>query len=218
MLFEGYAGRFVQKAAGIITAGFSGLGSMRVAQVEGDGDEATRAGLRFYLGGFSAAGVAPVQALMSTAAQWMIWNPNGNTYTAFVDILGVALLSGTAGAGGTLHWCPVPPKFAPATVPTVSTSGITIVNANPVSGRQSNLIVVSGQTLVNAVAGNWQPLAWMNPAGTVLGQTQLCDRDIKGKICIPPGCGVALAVISPTGTSPLFVPFGQWREYAADVE
>lgn len=218
MLVEGIAGRFVQKAAGLMAAGLTGLGSFRVAQTEGEGDEASRAGLRFHVTAQGATGIAPVQALMSTAAQWMIWNPNGNTVAAFIDALGVVLVSGTAGAGGTLHGCLVAPTNAPATVPSVSATGVQINNANPVSSRSSKLIVVASQTLLNTTTGSWFPIAFMNPAGTILGQTQMENRDIRGKHMIPPGCGLALAVISPTGTTPLFAPYGNWREYGTDVE
>lgn len=218
MLTEGFAGRFIQKAQGLVASRLTGLGSVAVAQTEGEGDEATRGGLRYAMSALGATGIAPVQALMSTAAQWMIWNPNGNLVSAFIDVLGMVLISGTAGAGAVLHACPVGPSFAPATVPTTNQAGVTIVNQNPVSQRASKLIVVQSQTLLNAAIGNWQPVAVMNPANTVLGQTIIEARDIRGKMIIPPGCGLALALISPTGTTPLFGPYAQWREYAADVE
>lgn len=218
MLIEAIAGRFTQRVNGLMALMATQLGSLRVAQVEGEGDEASRAGLRFHMSAVGATGIAPVQAIPSTAAQWMIWNPNGNVVSAFLDVVGIELASGTAGAGGTLYGTIVPPAFAPATVPTISQANVKIMNANPVSTRASSLLVVSGQTLLNAVAGNWFPLAFMNPAQTVLGQTQMELRDLRGKLLIPPGCGLALAVISPTGTTPLFAPYASWREYAADVE
>jgi hypothetical protein len=218
MIIEGFAGRFVQRAAGMIGLSLTGNGALRVAQLEGPDDEGTRAGVRFHLGCLGATGIAPVQAVPTTAAQWLLWNPNGNTQTAFVDVLGMALNSGTAGAGGSFYVMPVPPKFAPSTVPTVSTANALIVNANPVSARTSNLICVSGQTLINSVASNWLLHGFMNPAQTVLGQTQMENRDIRGKLVIPPGCGLAMAVISPTGTTPLFAPYASWREYATDLE
>ena len=218
MLIEGLAGRFTQRVTGLYQATLTGLGSFRFAQVEGEGDEATRAGLRFTLSAGGATGIAPVQAAPTTAAQWMIWNPNGNTMTAFVDVLGMQLASGTAGAGGTFYYCPVGPSFAPATVPTVSTANAKVKNVDPISSKTSNLIVVSGQTLQNTVASDWILGGFMNPAQTVLWQTQMESRDLRGKGVIPPGCGLALAVISPTGTTPLFTPYAMWREYAADLE
>lgn len=219
MLFEGQAGRFLQKVVGPVVASFTNLGSLRIAPVEGEGDEATRAGLRFHMNASGATGIAPVQALPSTAAQWLIYNPIANPVTAFLDVLGISLATGTAGAGGSVLVVPVPPAFVPTTVPTASAANVKIVNANPVSQRASSLIVASAQTLQNAAVGNWLPIGcFMNPAGTILGQTQMDQRDLRGKLCIPPGCGLGLAVISPTGTTPLFTPYASWREYVADNE
>lgn len=218
MIFEAIAGRFQQKQSGIASASMTPNGSLRIAQVEGPDDEGTRAGARIHASGLGATGIAPVQALMTTAAQWMLWNPNGNTMTAFLDVAGIQLNSGTAGAGGAFYLCPVAPANAPATVPTVGASGTVLQNANPVSNKTSKLILVASQTLLNTTAGNWLLTGFMNPAGTVLGQTQMENRDIRGKIAIPPGCGLGVAVISPTGTTPLFSPFFSWREYATDLE
>jgi hypothetical protein len=219
MLIELQAQRFVQRLSGLITTTATSLGSMRVAQSEADGDEHTRAGMRFHMSGTGATGIAPVQALPSTAAQWLIYNPLSNPVSALVDRVGMFLVSGTAGAGGTVLGCIVPPSFAPATVPTVSAANVKISNANPVSTKASSLIVASGQTLQNAATGNWFPLCQMNPAGTLLGQTYMDTWvDLRGRMMIPPGCGLALVVISPTGTTPLFAPFAAWREFSADLE
>jgi hypothetical protein len=217
MLFEGTAGRFIQRASGLLAFTLTGLNSLRIAQMEGEGDEATRAGFRFQCMG--ATGIAPVQAAISTAAQWMLWNPAGNTVTAFMDVIGSEALAGApVGTGGTLYVCPVPPKFAPATIPTISQTNATIANCNPTSTRQSNLVLVVSQTLLNAAAGNWTPIAFSNPNNTVLAQTQVEHRDLRGKICIPPGCGLAAGMVSPAGTGALWALYAQWREYAADLE
>jgi hypothetical protein len=220
MLIEAIAqSRFVQKAAGLLALTATQLGSLRVGLVEGEGDEMTRAGMRYHMSASGATGIAPVQALPSTAAQWLIYNPAANTVSAFVDRVGMYLVSGTAGAGGTVIICIVPPAFVPTTVPTVSTANVKTMNASPVSQKASALVIASGQTLQNAAVGNWWPVAWMNPAGTVLGQTQMDSGwDVRGKLVIPPGCGLAMCVISPTGTTPLFAPFASWREYASDLE
>src|SRR4051812_29270143 len=113
MLFELQAQRFVQKAAGYIAATATTLGSLRVALNEESGDEQTRAGLRIHMSGQGATGIAPVQALPSTAAQWLIYNPLSNPTSMFIDRLGVILATGTAGAGGSLLGIIVPPSFVP---------------------------------------------------------------------------------------------------------
>jgi hypothetical protein len=223
MLFEGVAGRFLQRAAGNLAARMTQLTSLPVAQVEGEGDEMSRAGLRFHMSATGATGIAPVQAIPSTAAQWLIFNPVGSQVTAFLDRIGSVNVSGTAGSGENLYACIVPIAFVPATVPTKSAANIVIQNANPVSSRTSSLIVVSGVTLQNAAVGNWWPIATgVAKDGVVLVPpvaTGTCSYDdIRGKLIIPPNCGLALAVIAPTGTTPLYAPYASWREYAADLE
>ena len=223
MLIEGLAQRFIQRSAGLSALILSSLGSLRMAQTEGEGDEMTRAGLRIHMSATGATGVAPVQAIPSTAAQWMIYNPIGNTTTAFLDVLGMIDLSGTMGSGLCVYACICPPAFMPSTVPTISAANVKLMNANPVSQKQSNLIVVSAQTLQNAAVGNWFPIGVglakdgvvaVPPVG--FGVTQ--QMDIRGKICIPPLCGLALAVLAPTGTSPTYAPVISWHEYLADLE
>lgn len=216
MLMEGVAGRFVQRLVGTATTRITGLGSLAVALVEGQFDESVRGGLKYRFGTVGVTGIAPVQAVPSTAAQWLLWNPNGNGVTQFIDELGMLLLSGTGGAGGTFFGANVPAKFAPTTVPV--TNAATIVNQNPMSSKASQLIIISGATLQGIGVGAWTPLGFMNPAGTLVGQTQMENRAINGGIAIPPGTGYALAVVSPTGTTPLFAPYGSYREYATDME
>ena len=223
MLIEGLAGRFMQRVAGNLVATLTGNTSLRVAQTEGEGDEMTRAGLRIHMSATGATGVAPVQAIPSTAAQWMIYNPIGNTTTAFLDVVGMVDLSGTMGSGLCVYACICPPAFLPSTVPTISAANVKLMNANPASQKQSNLIVVSAQTLQNAAVGNWAPIAFgVAKDGVVavppVGFAPAEQRDLRGKYCVPPGCGLALACLAPTGTSPTYGPYATWREYIADME
>ena len=224
MLIEVLAqSRFVQKVAGLVGLTGTQLGSLRVSQIEADGDEMTRAGLRYHMSACGATGIAPVQAIPSTAAQWMIYNPLSNPVTAFLDRIGMVELSGTIGVTGNAMWAAiVPPKYLPSTIPTQSAANVVIQNANAVSAKASSLIVVSGQTLQNIAAGNWFPLARELSAATTafLAGTQQIDTgwDVRGKFAIPPGCGLALGTISAAGTSPVYAPFGSWREYTSDVE
>lgn len=223
MLIEAFAQRFIQRASGLMTLGLTGLGSLRIAATEGEGDEMSRAGLRIVCSATGATGQGPVQAIPSTTAQWFLYNPQGNTTTAFLDWLAMVNLSGTAGSGESIFACICPPAFIPATVPTVSLASVQKMNANPVSQKTSNLILTSNQTLQNAAVGNWFPIAVgaakdgvvaVPPVG--MGVTQA--NDIRGKLIIPPLCGLALAVIAPTGTTPTYAPVISWREYVADLE
>lgn len=218
MLAEGIAQRFIQKVTGAMALTLTQMGSLRVAQLEGAEDEATRAGLRFFCSAQGGTGVAPTQANPSTAAQWLLYNPAAGNTSAFIDTVVMQLASGTAGAGGSVLALPCSPQFIPATVPVASIANGLIFNANPISNKSSRLILQQSQTLQNAAASNWFPIGQMRTTGTVLGQTQIVCDEIKGRLIIPPGCGLALAVISPTGTTPLWTPVISWREYVADLE
>ena len=218
MLIEALVSRLTQGLANGSTLAARltpGLGSLAVAQVEGEKDEASRAGIRFHLAG-APTGIAPVQALPTTAAQWILYNPANSKIVVFIDEIGEWLVSGTAGAGGTVLGALVGSTQLPTTRPNALASGLVCANASPATGRVSRLLVASGVTL--AANPGWKPIAWMNPAGTVLGQTQMVNDHIKGGICLAPDTGYALAVISPTGTTPLFAPCGSYREYACDIE
>lgn len=219
MLIEAIVSKWQAKLGNAATSALRltpGTGSLAVSQAEGEGDEASRAGCRFYLQPSTATGIAPVQALPTTAAQWLIYNPMSSPIVAYFDTLGMWLVSGTAGAGGTVLAAICGTTHVPATKPTANATGCTPVNANQNSAHASRLIIASSQTLANNPG--WAPLAFMNPAGTVLGQTQMEQRDLRGKYILAPDTGIALAVISPTGTTPLFAPYGSWREYQAECE
>ncbi len=223
MLIEGLAGRFAQKVLGPVVARLTGNQSLAVSQVEGEGDEMSRAGLRYHMSAVGATGIAPVQAIPSTAAQWLIYNPSANIVSVFLDVIGAVNLSGTAGSGENLYACICGPQFIPATLPVKSAANVFIQNANPISQRASQLVVASAQTLQNAAVGNWFPLAFGLAKDGVVAvapvATGVCEqRDLRGKLMVPPGCGLALAIIAPTGTTPLYAPFASWREYAVDLE
>lgn len=219
MLSELIARRFPQlKALAEVTVAqrATSLLSTACGIVEGLRDEGSRGGIRWNIASSAATGIAPVQALPTTAAQWLLYNPASNPKTIWLDDLGEWLVSGTAGAGATLLVGLCSPAQLPATRPTTTSAGIVLTNRNPNSGQASKLVVVSGQTL--AASPGWAPFAFMNPAGTVLGQTQMERLGLDGSIALAPDTGLALVVISPTGTSPLFAPYGSYREYASDME
>ncbi len=44
------------------------------------------------------------------------------------------------------------------------------------------------------------------------------NNDVKGKIAIPPGQGLALYACGGAGTSPLYCPVGTYREYVSGTE
>ena len=198
----------------------TGNESIAVAQVEGPGDELTRAGRRFLANGGAATGQAPVQAVPTTAAIGYLFNAGAPTSpTAFLDVLGAMLNAGTGGALGTLYGCLCPPIWTPATRITASVAGAVVVNANPGSSRGSQMLLQSAVTLGGApVAANWMPLAYMTIAGTLASQSQIETRSLGGTIAIPPGCGLGLTVVSPAGSSALWTFYAAWHEYETETE
>ncbi len=196
------------------------LESIAVAQVEGARDEACRAGIRFKFSSTLATGQAPVQTLPTTVAQFLIYNPGSNLVTAFLDEIGMVMISGTTGgAGGVVLACSVPAGNIPATLPTLLASA-TVRNANPSSSRTSQLVIASNQTLATtSYTNNWWPLCNQLRTDTLTGQWQIGISGLDGIICIAPGTGLALNLVSPVGTgSPTFAVYGTHREYAADME
>ena len=215
--------RFIQKIAGIVGLTGTQLGSLRVAQVEGSGDEMTRAGLRYHLSAFGATGIASVVSVPSTAASWLLYNPLSNPVTALLDRVAVVSNTGTGGApGGALYMAIVPPKFMPSTIPTASAANVEVQNANAVSAKQSSLVLAASQTLQNIAAGNWFPVpnavSYSTTAQILDGGLLDSGMQLNGAFAVPPGCGIALATIMAVANAPLWAPVLSWREYTSDVE
>lgn len=216
-MIQGTVRRFDGLMRGIALIGqrFTHQESLAVAQVEPPGFEMSRAGRRFLLGNNAAiTGIAPVQALPTTAAQWALWNPD-NQVTYFLEEVGVYLTSGTPGVGGILLGCLFrTPAQLGATV-----AGTSVTSASA-GGKTSKAIVKQSVTVTDPAAPNWFPLA-SNPSPNVTAfaaSTFLEHRSIQGGIAIPPGYGLGLAVVAPAGTSPLFAPFARWIEQETDNE
>jgi hypothetical protein len=219
MIIEGIAQRWVSKLVGTWGLQLTQQGALRVAQLDQEGDEYTAAGRRFHIGFTSAVtGIAPVAAIPSTAAQWLLWNPAGNTVTQLIDELGVALVSGTAAGGLVVYMAKVYGAYAPtaANIPVASATGITTENRG-LPNKASALVIASAQTLANAPK-NIYPIAKSDSANTGVLSVAAVNNDIRGKIAIQPGSGLALYVGSGAGTSPLFAPFGSYREIEADLQ
>src|SRR5947207_2353188 len=105
MIFEGTYRRFMGLRSGKapLDARLTHQESLAVCAVEPPGFEMTRAGRRFYISynGTAPTGIATVQVLPTTAAQWVIWNADA-AKTYFFKALGAMVLSGTPGVGGQL--------------------------------------------------------------------------------------------------------------------
>lgn len=211
-ILDMYAVRFTPKQTGLVFAGATGFGALRVAQLDQESAELTRAGRRFctsWLAGVT--GIAPVQAMPTTAAQWAIGNTS-LTDTVSFDEIGVHLASGTAGLGIVVVACifslPVQAAFA-ANLSIASRSG---------SVRTSAVKINSAVTITTPAAPAWFPIAYHGYTPTAINSVLAIDANVKGKLMLPPLTSLGLAVLSPAGTTPLFVPHASWVEAAQDLE
>lgn len=176
--------------------------------------EASRQGLRFYMGNNAAVtGIAPVQALPTTAAQWVLKNASA-TKTMFLEGLGLFLTSGTPGVGGLLLATLASALSADFTA---NKTGVAMASSSRSATQTTAAVCDSAKTISTPAAPVWFPLATRPDANvTAFAGSTFCEnRRIEGKIAIPPGGYLGLALVSPAGTSPLFVPFAEWQE--ADV-
>lgn len=199
--------------------------SLAVAQVEPPGVEGTRGGARFMLGNSAAVtGIAPVQALPTTQAQWGIFNneqAGGKTY--YFEELGVFLTSGTPGVGGILLAC-----IAQTPAPTGSnTTGCSVApcgkpgnSAASVSEGSKAVVKSSPTAFTSPAAPTWYPIATNDSANVTAfaASKNFENRNLGGAIAVPPGYWLGLAVVAPAGTTPLWAPFGRWLELATDNE
>lgn len=217
MIFEGVARRFFPLKGGKspLDARVTHLESLAVGQVEAPGFEMTRAGRRFYLAynGSVPTGIAPVQAFPTTAAQWLLWNAD-TAQSLIFRALGALLFSGTQGLGGQLLAAIV---NAPATVGNGST-GLAVASGSG-SPRASKVTIKASVVITDPAVPNWFPVAEDVGAAARVGPVgSIINRAIDGKIVVPPLKGLALAVLAPAGTTPLYLPVGDWEEAESDLE
>lgn len=190
--------------------------SLAVALVEPPGVEMCRAGKRFLLGNSAAiTGIAPVQTLVTTSAQFSLYNTSDRK-TIFFEEIGMYLTSGTPGVGGTLWVCifRLPVVAAPGTAYT----GTKVSSASGVAA--GNLVAKASITISEPAAPNWFPIATNSSANVTAfaASTYLEHRDLQGSIALPPAYGLGMAVVAPAGTSPLFAPFAKWIELDSNLE
>lgn len=211
-LLDMYAQRFTPKQTGPVFGSSSGFGGLRVAVLDQESAELTRAGRRFATSWTTGVtGIAPVQAMPTTAAQWAIGNTSATDTLAF-DELGVHLASGTAGLGIVVVACvfTLPVQSAHAT-------GMSIASRSG-SARTSVAKINSAVTITTPAAPAWFPIAYHGFTPTAVSSVLAADQATKGKLMVPPLYSLGLAVMSPAGTVPLYVPHASWIEAAQDLE
>lgn len=217
MILEGIYRRFqgLRVAKGPLDARFTFTESLAIEQVAPPGHEMTRAGKRFSIGWNAApTGIAPVQTIPTTAAQWVLWNGDqAKTYS--LTALGALLFSGTKGLGGTL----LGTLFStPSQQDLAQATGVSILNHSG-SSIGSKAVVKSGITLTAPLTPPWSPLAEdLLAVATVGPATAIFNRITDGRLQIPPQRGLALVVLAPAGTTPLYLPIAEWIEIETDME
>lgn len=214
-LMELLTGR-IQKGANNTQQGLRGtaLGSLAIAQLEPALAEAARAGLRFG-GGTQviANGIAPVAAIPTTTATLALWNgesPGGRSY--LVQRVHFGLGSGTPTAGGTLFAALAPAAIAAPTPATNYSSG-------SLSRGGKATKAVWGTAVTFAAGAAWMAMASsFQLAAANVGQGDGTGYLSEGGILVPPGYALGLAILSGTGTTPLYYVSMEWTELELDLE
>ncbi len=207
------SGNFQYKQiAGQLPASASGTGALRTSMVEPEGYELSRAGRRFHLGiNATPTGIAPVQAIATTAAQWTIWN-SSTTKSLVFESLGVYLASGVAGAGIVVNVC----HFTTPAQTGANATGLSAQSASA-STTASVAIIKSAVTITGPALPYWYPIATNVNAATAVLSTHVVNFDVRGRVIVPPTSGLGIYVASPAGTTPLYVPSASWVELESDL-
>lgn len=179
--------------------------------------EASRAGRRFSLG-YSAAptGIAPFTTLQTTATKWSFWNneTSGGGKAYVFESIGMYLTSGTPGVGGLLWGCFF---TAPATIS--SDAGVAVQSMSNGS-LGSKMLIKSGVTITQPTAPVWFPLADNESpnVGAFPGSANFRNKDLQGRLILPPQTGLGLYILALAGTTPLWAPWATWVELESDLE
>ncbi len=206
----GLAGPQRTQITGTAVESFTQTAHLRSAP-QGYGIDGAQQQHRFSLGVNAAiTGIAPVQAVQTTAAQWGLTNPATNTKWMFFDMVGLWLVSGTAGTTGnvvayTLFQTPAQTSF---------TTGLAIQNDSGGSAT-SALVAKAAVTITLPTAPVWVPLADIpSSASAAILSVSLRHDDLQGRIALPPGWSLGLNAYGAAGSTPLFAPIARWVEYA----
>lgn len=193
--------------------------SVAIATVEDMKLELARAGRRFMGGNqIIANGIAPVTAIPTTTATLALYNDEeAGGKSLVIDRLGYWLGSGTSTAGATL-------------LATVSVSTVASAPTTNATGYGSASCSGSGQvtralwtTAVTLPATTTRANAWIQVTSTFqLAAANVGQGDgyaeLGGALVVPPGYCLGVAILSGTGTSPLYGVSATWSELQLDLE
>jgi hypothetical protein len=178
------------------------------------------AGVRYgAVVGNGATFKAPVTAIPTTTATWLLYNgesEGGKSF--FIDTLFAFLASGTNGAGAAL-----------LAAVTLSSQSKTNSGANPAAYSGAVISNLSGKAngskavLANAwtISGDqpaWLTVAKSEAAAAATIAAQVLHAEIGGGLIVPPGYGLAITVLSGVGTTALYGVGATWDEIQAELE
>lgn len=222
MELTGEVSRIARHSVGVEThARMSVLESLAVTQVEPPRAEVSASGRRFA-GGTSiiSNGIAPVTAIPTTTATLALFNlaqQGSGSVALVIERLGFFLGSGTPTAGATMLACVSPRPIA--SPPTAMATGYAL---SSLSGTQTRLSKALWTTAVTLPTTPTSP-AWFQVTSTFqlaaanVGQGDIVS-DFEGAIIVPPGHALGLAILSGTGTTPLYGVSAMWSELELEVE
>lgn len=215
MIFSGIISRLFKQPSNLDGAPvrLSNYASVSAAMVEPFYLELTRQAKRFH-GGLQilANAIAPVQAIPTTAATLALYNNDtrGNGLAISLDWINTYLASGTPAAGKTIFVA----VARPTTVPTVGATGYGVGSLNA-SSQGSMAIFAANLTFPTGT--QWTALdSDFQPAAANVGQGDN-PIDLAGRIVVPPGLALGIAIFSGVGTAPLYGVSLQWSELELDL-
>lgn len=203
-LIEGVVSRLKAMSNGALTGvRVTELGSMAVDPVKPPLGELARAGAGFAaVVGNGATFKAPITAMPTTTATWILYNGSTAGKSYLIDSIGCFLASGTAAVGATL--------LAGVTLGQQQSSGSppsafasTVVSNLSGKSNDSGAVLANAWTIVGGTPA-WHGVAAAGSltATTTIGQGLIAR--VNGRYCIPPGFGLVMDVLSGTGTSALY--------------
>ena len=191
----------------------SSNGGLLVQQTGSPGDYFTLMGRRYVASAGTHAGVAPVTAVPTTAAAWVLYNPIGSGRIAVIDGIGSWSVSGTLGIGLGMLVAVSKESQISGTIPTdVALS----IKSNLLSSGPATAMVYGVNMTFVVSTPAWELIA----SKSQLGEVAVCaglvsPAEFAGTRALTPGHAMGITHLSPAGTTPLFGVSVRWHEVDA---
>ena len=183
-------------------------GGLLIAQYGSPYEYYTRLGRRYCASGGTHAGIASVQAVPTTAAAWVLYNPRGNTRDFVVDAVFTWSVSGTVGLGIALM---VAVALGDQTTPPTDVA-LSIKSALDGGPFDSKAIIDVSHTITGGTPA-WSVVASRDHVSAVsVGSGLRTEGDFPGSRVIKPGRELAATVLAANGTAELFAVGFEWHE------